>query len=310
MKKHAKQISLIAFLLAVICVFSGCGIVDFAKSLLVKDSEATSTTAPVSDTTLPPQSTESAVVAPDISAPSTTAPAKNNSTSTSSTAAPSEDESTTAASNGDLSAGQIEETPVKDIQDMLFDTTDPNTAGQILTLCGFDYDADQGIYYSTMNPLQRNFGFNFLYDVAAPRAGMIYSTERILFDYAGKNWMIQLWKGQYGITAGGEIGLYNKTDKIMHYDCANDEELIEMAFDFYNNDQYVFSRGPEKHWWLTGFKIFNVGIPFLIELDITLKFTDVAMANAFEDGLRKVAKNNLLDPITYTRRALTFKIKW
>ncbi len=144
----------------------------------------------------------------------------------------------------------------------------------------------------------------------APIAGMYYDTKRIQFDYAGKDWMIQIWKGQYGITAGAEIGLYNKTDKIMQYDCASNDELITMSFDFYNQNEYVFSRGPEKHWWLTGFKVFHAGVPMAIDLDIVLEFPDVQMANAFEQGLKEVAKTSFLDPITYTRTAKTFKIHW
>ena len=78
-----------------------------------------------------------------------------------------------------------------------------NNAG--LLGIGFDFDVAQKIFYTPINPWQRNFGFCELYDAAAPFTGMFYNTVRFKFDYAGKNWLIQVWKGQYGITTGGEL---------------------------------------------------------------------------------------------------------
>ena len=201
---------------------------------------------------------------------------------------------------------------VKEIQDLLFETEDENIAGKILTIAGFDYDSEQGIYYSQVNPLQRLFGFNIIYDLAAPRTGMIYSTKRIFFNYDNKDWMIQIWKGQYGITAGAEIGLYNKPeDRVLaQYDCAKDSEMITMSYDFYNAGKYEFSRGPEKHWWLTGFKVLHLGIAPLIDLDITLEFPNRAMSDAFEKGLKELNLTNLVDRLTYERKGNKFYIEW
>ena len=123
---------------------------------------------------------------------------------------------------------------------------------------------------------------------------------------------MEIWKGQYGITAGAEIGFYNKpSDRVMeHYDCVTDEEMLTMAFDFYNMDELVFTRGPEKHWWLTGFKFLHVGIPSFIDLDMTIEFPNRKMANAFEKGLKEEKKKQLTDPIKYTRSGDTFNIEW
>jgi hypothetical protein len=141
---------------------------------------------------------------------------------------------------------------------------------------------------------------------------MYYSTAKIYFTYDNKDWMMEIWKGQYGITAGAEIGFYNKpNDRVMkHYDCVTDEEMLTMSFDFYNMDEFVFSRGPEKHWWLTGFKIFHVGIPFTITLDMELTFTDNEMATAFLHSLKKQQNTDLLNPIKYKRTGKTIRIIW
>ena len=37
---------------------------------------------------------------------------------------------------------------------------------------------------------------------------MVFDYLPVYFDYNDKTWMIQLWKGQYGINTGGEIGVY------------------------------------------------------------------------------------------------------
>lgn len=348
MRRFARPVSAIALILTIVICFSGCGIVDFTKSILTKqNTEVTANlqnntdisnqdnqnNTPFENTDVLPSTGDTSVSATNAS-PGTSGSAStgNNSTpgsgssGSSSTATQSKPSgSTTQTTNNNNSAGttnkpvdeddltveDIKEMPIKDVQDLLFATNDASTANKILIACGFEYDAKQGIYYSHLNPLQRQFGFNFIYDMAAPMAGMFYDTKRIEFIYDNREWMIQIWKGQYGITSGAEIGLYNRPmDRVMQYDCADDEDLIEMQFDFYNQNQFVFSRGPEKHWWLTGFKIFNSGVPILIDLDMTLKFTNITMARAFYNSLKKVAVASILDPMTYSIQGSTVKIHW
>lgn len=330
MKKYAKPISLIALVLAITFIFSGCGLINFAASILKKDNTNSTTgnlqtTVPAGDVVYDNvQPTDSAVISPPSDTTSDTQTSSGTTSSATTTVLPPETtkdnsstqtgtstSTTTAPADDDFpSADEIKEMPLKDVQDLLFASQDADKTVQILNACGFEYDEVQGIYYSSVNPWQKGFGFNIIYDMAAPIAGMHYDTERIQFNYDNKAWMIQLWKGQYGATVGAEIGVYNKTDKIMQYDCVSEEEFLEMSFVLYNQGEKLFERGPEKHWWLTGFKIFNVGVPILLDMDMTIKFPTKAMADAFEKGLKKSAADNLLDPMTYSRTSLTFKIHW
>lgn len=322
MKKTARLIPVIAFTLVIITCFSGCGLVELTRSLVKTDDGETTqsssgTTVPAGDNVT--EYTEGDVtvnitVTPSESDASTTTATVPQSSTATTTQKPSSQGSTTTTSKNEPTTAKpdtgIKEEPVKDIQDLLF-ATDPNTASKILTTAGFAYDEAQGVYYTPLYPWQRYFGYNVGFDMAAPLAGMVFDTKRIEFVYKDKEWMIQLWKGQYGITAGAEIGLYNRDpDKVMQYDCADDEDLIEMQFDFYNQGKYVFSRGPEKHWWLTGFKVFHIGIPFTITLDMTLKFTDNTMATAFMQALKKQQNTDLLNPIKYKRAGSTIRIIW
>lgn len=329
MKKHQKLIPVIAVVLVVLLTLSVFSAVTLLAKLFVKKGD-TPTSTPVDTTELSPDNQPVFVTEPEsvtegvfttVPESVTKAPSQVKKDNTATTAAASVTEKVTSATPSPSPSAtegtsetetDLSNLSVKEIQDLLFDTEDPNVAGQILTIAGFEYDAEQGIYYSQLDPLQRLFGFNVIYDVAAPRVGMVYSTKRIFFDYDDKDWMVQIWKGQYGITAGAEIGLYNKpSDRLVpQYDCATDDELITMSFDFYNGGQYEFSRGPEKHWWLTGFKILQLGVGPLIDLDITLEFPNRKMANAFEEGLKTVSATSLVDKLTYTRKKNTFYIEW
>lgn len=326
MKKYSRVFSMLALILAITFIFSGCGVIDYAKSILIKDEATTSPETTISgDIVYTDDPTNSALVTPpsdtasDTQAAATTAPAATQAPTTqgateadttASLAETNKPATTAPVTEKVPTAAEIQEMPLKDVQDLLFASESADKTVQILNACGFEYDEKQGIYYSSTNPWQKGFGFNIIYDMAAPLAGMNYSTERIYFNYDNKDWMIQIWKGQYGMTAGAEIGIYNKTDKIMQYDCVSEEEFLEMSFILYNQGNEMFRRGPEKHWWLTGFKVLNVGVPLLLDMDMTIKFPTKSMADAFEAGLKKANRDNLLDPMTYTRGAKSFSIHW
>ena len=47
-----------------------------------------------------------------------------------------------------------------------------------------------------------------------PRFQMVFDALPIYFDYRGRTWLIELWKGQYGINTGAELGIYH-ADKIL-----------------------------------------------------------------------------------------------
>ena len=324
MKKYTSVLKITALVLMVIIACSGCGLLNLAGTL---NNGAVAPTNPppahdviYNDPYYSEDITYSAVISNPDNTTTTVAGtnASQNTTAQSTNSAPATSDNKTEKHT---SAPATEATTVNtfedgdylaNVQDVLFNSQDENAARKVLVAAGFEYDPIQDVYYTQLDSWQRNFGFNSIYDSVAPMVGMLYSTSRIRFTYDDKDWMLEIWKGQYGITAGGEMGFYNKpTDRVMkHYDCVTDEEMITMSFDFYNMDEYVFTRGPEKHWWLTGFKFLHVGIPQYIELDMTLEFPNRKMANAFEAGLKKEVKNQLTDPMKYTRTGDTFNIVW
>ncbi|OJU18499.1 MAG: hypothetical protein BGN88_11245, partial [Clostridiales bacterium 43-6] len=163
----------------------------------------------------------------------------------------------------------------------------------IVEKAGYAYDFGQDIFFSTMNPWQRKMGFCRLYDEAAAPMGMIVDSEPFYFYYDGKNWMIELWKGQYDLTTGAEIGIYTSEGEPFDrpekefYHCADDNDRLTMSYTLYKNKQVLFKRA-EKHWWLTGFSLGEFSSPKELTMDIYITLKDktmlIAFINALEDA--------------------------
>jgi hypothetical protein len=150
---------------------------------------------------------------------------------------------------------------------------------------GFDVDLKQKMLYSAYNGWNRNMGFNRLYDLLAPAAGVFYQTHRIKFEYGGRDWMVQMWKGLYFfVGSGAEIGIYNKPQSrtLEHYDCAGDEDMLEMSIRVLRGDKVLLERAPQKHWWMNGFVPSDgLYLPGALTLQSSIRFEEEGMRDAF-----------------------------
>lgn len=80
---------------------------------------------------------------------------------------------------------------------------------KLVSIGGFEYDPQQKIIQSRHYPIQRFFGFTRSIDMAAdPILSSAIYCDPICFYYDGKEYMLELWKGQYGLMSGAEVGLY------------------------------------------------------------------------------------------------------
>ncbi|MEN8904438.1 MAG: DUF4474 domain-containing protein [Clostridiales bacterium] len=169
---------------------------------------------------------------------------------------------------------------------------------------GFIYDKNQDIYYSGIDPWQKKLGYCHLYDELSIHMGMVIDCEPIFFEYNNKKWMIELWKGQYDLSTGCEIGIYEKNEKINgynFYNCVNDEFYLKMSFSLKkNNKEILFREG--RHWWLTAFKPGEFSEPSQLKMDIEINFENMNFGNALVDVLKNIGysskninlnKNNL-----------------
>lgn len=182
------------------------------------------------------------------------------------------------------------------------------------SIVSYKYDPNGNYYYTDdKNAWQSNFGFNEGYDSMAPITMMFYDTVRTKFVYDNKEWLVQLWKGQYGYAfVGGEVGVY--TRKIgsigTHFNCAKKEDWLKMEMCFMWDENLtgeyrpVFNRPYTDYWWCTGFVVgFDGGVnrnQFRLVTHITFK--DAEMANAFceafeANGFKRVSSldSNKLD---------------
>lgn len=123
-------------------------------------------------------------------------------------------------------------------------------------LLGYLYDPVYHCFYTAENPWQRNFGFTPVYDYCAPFTIMFYDTVRLKFEYDGLEWMIQIWKGQYGwVFIGAEIGVYTRESKLPldFYECASDENMLDMSMVVLQGENTIITRPYDRYWWCTGF---------------------------------------------------------
>ena len=174
---------------------------------------------------------------------------------------------------------------------------------------GFLWDENDEVFYSATDPWQRAWGYNPFYDWAAQLIVLYYDTVRIKFNYGGYDWLVQLWKGQYGfVLIGAELGVYYKEEgsSIEHYVCEDNSKQLKAGYVCYDKGEVLFQRDYQDTWWLTGFVAgkldrFNDRSEMALHVLITLK--DKAMRDAFVGGLEKAGftkgKATIADPDTY-----------
>jgi hypothetical protein len=187
--------------------------------------------------------------------------------------------------------------------------TPTSALGLAVYAAGFTYDPGQDIILSRPDALQRKFGYAWGYDASALGMSMVIDCEPIFFDYDNKHWMIELWKGQYGLESGCEVGIYTRpigssgpgyalldatvgqrpgdgvASHNLFYNCASDSDRLMLQATLKRDGQVLFTRGPELHWWLTGFKWGVFSHPSQLSVDVTITLKDDAMLQAFMGGI-------------------------
>ncbi len=189
------------------------------------------------------------------------------------------------------------------------DVTNRDNSG--LVGIGFNFDLSELLVYATVDCWMRDFGFCLFYDILATSMPLIYNydTRRFKFDYDGLEWMIQIWKGNYLITNGGEVGIYNRKPGSIgtYYDCATDEQMMNMTLQVIHGDKVLVDEGPMKHWWINGFNMSDrMYIPSSLTMKFSIDMPDEEMVNAF----CKAIDNHFMHDVTYTVDGLTVNVVW
>lgn len=163
-----------------------------------------------------------------------------------------------------------------------------------LSTFGFAYFPPGDYFYSLRDCWQRKFGYQKLFDEAAAGFNMLIDCEPVYFTYDEKYWMIEFWKGQYGITTGAEVGIYylpfeevketNPDPKSLRYKSIPDSQQLAISYTLFADGQKLLSR-EDTHWWLTSFRLGSFMPPSRLEMEISLTFPSIFMKAAFLDAL-------------------------
>lgn len=156
---------------------------------------------------------------------------------------------------------------------------------------GYSYIPSQDLFTSRIDAWQRDFGYCDLYDKAASHFNMIFDCLPVYFDYQDRTWLIEFWKGQYGINTGCEIGVYY-ADRVLTEDelkstlfqCVDDKDMLKLSFDLFRNHSSI-ARLCAKHWWLTAFSMGRFSYPSDLSMGISVNLQSAEMAEAFTKGL-------------------------
>ncbi|MDO5422771.1 MAG: DUF4474 domain-containing protein [Eubacteriales bacterium] len=179
---------------------------------------------------------------------------------------------------------------------------------------GYAYLPGQDLFTTTPNPWQRQFGYQGAFDRAAPWLGMVFDCEPVFFDYQGRTWMIEFWKGQYGINTGAEVGLYHadtllpKNERRMaHYACAADSEIFPVSMKLYTRKGMLAER-TSVSFWLTSFSMGCFHQPSELRMDVALTFPCVEMQEAFLEAMYEMGYSRGHFSVCGSRTAFSFSM--
>jgi len=175
---------------------------------------------------------------------------------------------------------------------------------------GFEYNVSNSMVRTATGGWQRSQGYNILFDLGAPLLGIYIDTMRIPFSYQGREWMVQIWKGMYGPSNGGEIGLYEREPgEKFQWDAS--ETYLDMSMKIYQGDKLFLDSGNQNTWWMGAFHYGNyLKTPLLpaskLRMTGRVDFEDQGMLDAFLASFEQ----NKTGGVTYTVDGLTFEFDW
>ncbi|MFA9462881.1 MAG: DUF4474 domain-containing protein [Velocimicrobium sp.] len=155
----------------------------------------------------------------------------------------------------------------------------------LLRTVGLAFDPRLDIFYSLQDCWQREFGYHKVYDEMAATFNWVLDCEPIVFDYDNKRWMIELWKGQYGITIGAEVGIYIEDGEYTYRSATSSEELF-VRYHLWKGKKLVASR-EQRGWWITSFSVGGYAKPKYLSMAIDISFHDSEMSEIFYEAMIK-----------------------
>ncbi|WP_167958876.1 DUF4474 domain-containing protein [Anaerosporobacter faecicola] len=153
---------------------------------------------------------------------------------------------------------------------------------------GFLYNEKYDYFTTIKNCKRREYGACRLYDECAAPMGIIIDLETIYFDYNDKHWLIQLQKGQYGLSCGGEISVYQTKSPSLFipgyfhgtfYDSNTDDEELLLSYSIMR-EKDVFLTNKGSTWCLNSFRLGSFSEPEALTMHIRITFPFQSMCHA------------------------------
>lgn len=168
----------------------------------------------------------------------------------------------------------------------------------ILDPFGYCYVYDQDLISTHNDAWQRQAGYTALFDRAALQLHMVFDALPVYFDYRDRTWLIELWKGQYGVSAGAEVGVYHANRLVApeeydsaHFQTVRDFERLPVSFTLLCGEKTlaVMSRTT---WWLTAFLVGTFTWPGKLSLEVSIGFPNQEMQHRFLEALNHLGQEN------------------
>jgi len=165
----------------------------------------------------------------------------------------------------------------------------------LLAPFGYCYNPKQDIISTRNDAWQRQAGYTALFDRAALGFHMVFDALPIYFNYQNRTWLIELWKGQYGINTGAEMGVYY-ADRILDeselktavFQAVSDSDRLPMSFTLLCENRTLASVS-DVSWWLTAFLVGHYSKPSQLSMDCVIRFPDREMQCRFVEALKQTA---------------------
>lgn len=162
---------------------------------------------------------------------------------------------------------------------------------KIIEPFGYCYNSKYDIFSTTKDAWQRNWGYTESYNTYAPLFSMVFDNEPVYFNYDNRTWMIQFWKGQYGINTGAEVGIYYANSiiepemlNITLFECVKDSDMLPISIRLFKNGHSI-GIIEELHWWLTIFDMGKYCEPHELCMHIGITFPNMEMLRSFVRAL-------------------------
>ena len=163
---------------------------------------------------------------------------------------------------------------------------------------GFTYQFVQDIFTTRTDAWQKETGYGEFYDQAALSMNMVFEREPVYFNYRGKTWLIEFWKGQYGINTGAEAGIYHADTVVPPalrrqtiFPAAEPEEMFPVSLRLIGPECPIFNLS-QIHWRPGGFVMGTCIQPEDLILEATLTFPEESMCRAFTRSLIALGYKN------------------